>query len=238
VIRTAWVVFNLLVVTIPLATIVIVASLFGAHGRFFHYSITRFWSRWMLAVSGARVRIIGMEHVALDRPQIIVANHGSWFDVLALSAHLPKRFRFIAKKELRSVPFWGRAWHNSGHIAMDRSDTQSAVESLEQAARLVQADNSCIVIFPEGTRAPSDRMLPFKKGAFVLALHSGLDIVPAGLRGTREILPKGGWRVRPGTIIVRFGPPIPTREYGELGRDRLMQRVRTEIEQLSAATPH
>jgi 1-acyl-sn-glycerol-3-phosphate acyltransferase len=236
VIRTIWVVLHLVLATVPLGILTILAYAVGVRGDFF-YRIPRFWARWVLWAAHTPVRTFGAEHVALDRPQIIAANHVSWFDVVALAGYLPKRNRFIAKKELKNVPIFGWAWQVAGHIAIDRSNTARAVDSLDLAARLVREDNSCIVIFPEGTRSESKELLPFKKGAFMLALHAGLDIVPLGVQGTRKILPKHGWRVRSGPIILRFGPPIVTSAYGEDGRDRLMWRVRSEIERLSQTPP-
>jgi 1-acyl-sn-glycerol-3-phosphate acyltransferase len=237
-IRSAWVYLNLLVATVPLSIFVIVASLLGAAKFAFVYEgVARFWARWILWASGSTVRLFGVENIAPGRPQIIAPNHVSWFDVLALAAYIPKRYRFIAKKELRRIPFFGRAWQAVGHIAIDRSDTQSAIESLDHAARLVREDNSCIILFPEGTRSSSAEMLPFKKGAFMLALHTGLDIVPTGVQGTRAIMPKHSWRVSPGRIIVRFGRPVTTSEYDVGDRDLLMARVRAEIDELRRMPP-
>lgn len=232
-IRSAWVFLNVLVATVPLSLFVIVATLFGGGKLVFVYNgVPRLWARWILRASGSTVRLFGLEHIAAGRPQIIAPNHVSWFDVLALAAYLPKRYRFIAKKELKQIPIFGRAWQAIGHIAIDRSDRQSAIESLERAARLVREDNSCIIIFPEGTRSHTEEMLPFKKGAFVLALHTGLEIVPTGVQGTRAIMPKHSWRVSPGRIIVRFGRPVTTSEYAEGDRDLIMARVRSEIDEL------
>jgi 1-acyl-sn-glycerol-3-phosphate acyltransferase len=235
-IRSVWVGLNLLMSTVPLSILVIVASFFTT-GKIVYDVIPRFWARWIIRASGSKVELYGLEHIAPGRPQIITPNHVSWFDVLALAAYIPKRYRFIAKKELKRIPFFGRAWQAIGHIAIDRSDTQSAIESLDRAARLVREDNSCIIIFPEGTRASTDEMLPFKKGAFVLALHSGLEIVPTGVQGTRAIMPKHSWRVSPGRIIVRFGRPVTTSVLGEGDRDVLMARVRSEIDELRRMPP-
>jgi 1-acyl-sn-glycerol-3-phosphate acyltransferase len=80
-------------------------------------------------------------------------------------------------------------------------------------------------------------MLPFKKGAFMLALHTGIEIVPAAVVGTRAILPKGAWRLRSGPVIVRFGAPIDTAHYDEGTRDELIEVVRARIERLRDAPP-
>jgi 1-acyl-sn-glycerol-3-phosphate acyltransferase len=235
VIRSLWVVANMLVITPPLALVIIIRSYFSGPAYAIYDGVPRLWARWALRVSDARVTAHGLEHVAPGRPQIFLANHVSWYDVLALAAILPKRYRFIAKKELARVPLWGRAWQASGHIAIDRGDTHAAIESLDRAARLVREDNSGVIIFPEGTRSADGNLLPFKKGAFMLAVHSGIEVVPVTIMGTRAILPKGSWRVRRGRIIVRFGAPIPSAQYSAKTRDELMARVRAEIESTLAA---
>jgi 1-acyl-sn-glycerol-3-phosphate acyltransferase len=229
VIRTAWVVLNLVVISIPLCTLVILYAFFAPGHRVLQWA-PRLWSRWLLWASGVDVRVEGVEHVALDAPQVITPNHVSWYDVLAIAACLPKRYRFIAKKELARVPLWGRAWQAVGHIAVDRENRQIAIESLDRAGRLVRGDGSAIIIFPEGTRSATGELQPFRKGAFMLALHNGLDIVPAAVLGSRRILPKGGWRVRAGTIILRFGPAVTVRGLDTSARDPLIDRVRASIE--------
>ncbi|HEX7051674.1 MAG TPA: lysophospholipid acyltransferase family protein [Longimicrobiales bacterium] len=230
-IRTLWAYLNLVVSTIVLAGIVVVAALLRIRGRIYDWA-ARTWGRWQLWASATPVEVQGLENVRLDRPQVFASNHVSWYDVYALAAVIPKRYRFVAKKELGWIPLFGQAWKASGHISVDRSNRASAIHSLEEAGRRVREDNSSIVIFPEGTRSRGRTMLPFKKGAFMLAIHTGVDIVPVAVLGTRDILPKGAWRIRPGPIIVRFGSPIPTANYGEKNRDALIAAVRAEIERM------
>lgn len=230
-IRNAWLALNLIVATVLLSIVVIVYSFFGRSDRVYD-GVPRFWARWLLWAAAVRVHTDGVENLAPDRAQLVVANHSSWFDVLALTAWLPKRHRFVAKQELARVPLWGRAWRAAGHIAISRTDTHSAVQSLERAGRLVREDRSAIIIFPEGTRSASDELRSFKKGGFMLALHNRLEIVPTAIVGARRILPRDSWRVHPGTIILRFGAPVSTAEYDVSGRDDLIARVRSEIMRL------
>jgi 1-acyl-sn-glycerol-3-phosphate acyltransferase len=234
-IRTLWAALNLVVVTAVLAIIVMIAALLRVRNYALYDWAARTWAGRMLRVSGAELEVEGLENVRADEPQIFVANHVSWHDVFALAVAIPKRYRFVAKKELARIPLFGPAWKIAGHIAIDRSDRAAAIQSLNEAGRVLRQDNSSVVIFPEGTRSPDGRLLPFKKGAFMLALHTGVDIVPVAILGTRHILPKGAWRVRPGKIIVRFGEPVRVADYTEETRDALMDEVRRRIERMLEA---
>lgn len=233
-IRTIWVGLNLILATIPASLVVIVAALLRVRGGIYD-DMSRLWSRWVLWASGTRVRIEGFENLKEDRPQIIASNHESWYDVFVIAATLPGRFKFVAKKELASIPFFGWGWRAAGHISIDRSDTQSAIRSLEQAGGAMHRDQAKVVIFPEGTRSPTDELLPFKKGGFMLALHTGVEIVPTGVHGGREILRKGDWRIHRGEMVLRFGEPIPMADYSDKTREQLVARVRHEIETLRLA---
>lgn len=227
-IRTLWVALNLLAATLVYGTLATVSPLFRVRGeRYFH--IAQQWARWIMWASGCPLHTEGLEHVARDRPQVIASNHASWFDVVAIAAVLPKRFRFVAKKELARVPLFGSAWKAAGHIAIDRRNTQAAVAALREAGRLMREDNSVVVIFPEGTRSATGELLPFKKGGFMLALVTGVEVVPTAVVGSREALPKGRWRVRRAGITVRFAPPVQSAGYDETNRDELIARVRSEV---------
>lgn len=229
VIRTIWVTLNLVMATIPLSIVVMVAALLRARGSIYD-DVARLWCRWVLWASGTRVRIDGHENLCADRPQIVASNHESWYDVFAIAANMPGRFKFVAKKELAGIPFFGWGWRAAGHISIDRGNTQAAIQSLEQAGEAMRRERARVVIFPEGTRSPTDELLPFKKGAFMLALHTGVEIVPAGVRGGRSILRKGDWRVHRGEILLRFSKPIDTAGYTDEDRDELIARVRAAIE--------
>jgi 1-acyl-sn-glycerol-3-phosphate acyltransferase len=224
------------IVTAPLSLAIIVGTLVGV-AESFHDRIARLWVRTLLDLSGVEVSAIGLENISAARPQLLLANHASYFDVFAIAHIVPSRYRFIGKTELTRVPLWGRAWQAAGHIAIDRSDTQRAVASLRRAAALARTDGSSIIIFPEGTRSTDGRLQPFKKGAFMLALQEHIEIVPVAVYGSRKILPKGSWRPRAGRIIVRFGSPIDTAGYSDATRDDLMARVRAQLEQLLDAPP-
>ena len=235
-IRTLWVGLNLVVVTAILATVVLIAALLRVRGHGIYDWAARTWAARMLRASGVEMQVEGLENVRLDQPQIFVSNHVSWYDVFALAVAIPKRYRFVAKKELGWIPLFGTAWKAAGHISVDRSDRAAAIRSLDEAGRLLKQDNSSVVIFAEGTRSRDGRLQPFKKGAFMLALHTGVDIVPVAVLGTGYVMPKGAWRVRAGRIIVRFGEAVRVSNYSEATRDALIADVRARIERMLEAS--
>ena len=187
--------------------------------------IPRRWCRTLLWAASVRVEMEGLEHLADDRPRVLVSNHESWYDVFALAGHLPVDYRFVAKQELASIPLFGAAWQACGHISIDRHDRARAVDSLEAAARRVHAERATIVMFPEGTRSPTGELRPFKKGAFVLAIQSQAPVVPVAILGSRAVMRKGSLRIRSGTVRIRVGEPIPVTGMGHDDRDRLLERA-------------
>lgn len=190
----------------------------------------RKWALMILRWTGTRVVVENPERIVPGRPQILVLNHVSWFDVLAVAGHLPGRYRFVAKKELAGVPVFGPAWRACGHISIDRQDLTSAIDSLGEARRQLLAEAPTVVIFPEGTRSATGELRPFKKGAFMLALQTGVEVVPAALLGTREIMPKGSLLVNTGrTIRLRIGEPIPMEGLTMADRDHLTARARDAV---------
>lgn len=234
-IRTIWTYFNLVISVILIGGWVVLLSIFGVRNLRIYDWATRDWSRWVLWAAGVRVRVEGRENIALEEPQIFASNHVSWFDVWALAAMIPKRNRFVAKKELEKIPIFGRAWKTAGHISVDRGDRASAIQSLQEAGDRLHRDNISVVIFPEGTRSKTGELGEFKKGAFMLALHTGVDIVPVAVLGSREIMPADSWRIRRGEIILRFGEPVRTSDYTVAQRNELIAEVRGRIQALLAA---
>lgn len=233
-IRTIWTYLNIFVSTVLIGGIVVIMSLLRFRDLRLYDWGTRYWSKWILWAAGVRVETEGLEHLTPESPQIFAANHASWFDVWALAAAIPKRNRFVAKKELERIPLFGTAWKVAGHVSVDRGDRSSAIRSLREAGERIHRDDISVVIYPEGTRSRTGELGPFKKGAFMLALHTGVDIVPVAIIGTREIQPAGAWRIRRGKIILRFGEPIQTSDYTIARRDELVAKVRSEIEEMLA----
>lgn len=189
----------------------------------------RRWARFILRRSGTVVVMENERVIDPDQAQILVVNHTSWFDVLVLIAYLPGRSIFVAKKELERIPLFGRAVRACGHIFIDRRDRNKALDSLTLARKSLEDDRPTIIMFPEGTRSATGELQKFKKGAFVLAIQAGVDVVPAAISGSREVMRKGSFRIRPGTIRVRFGEPISVEGLGIEQRNELTARAREAL---------
>jgi 1-acyl-sn-glycerol-3-phosphate acyltransferase len=237
-IRTAWVWANALVLTVLYGSWVVLLSRFrwGGTERVCE-RLGRRWARRILKAAGVQLETEGLEVIGPNRPRVIVCNHESWFDVFAIVSAFPGGCRFVAKKELASVPFFGPAWLACGHISIDRQDRCAAIQSLDEAARQVKESSHSIIMFPEGTRSPTGKLQEFKKGAFVLAIQAGTPVVPVAVIGGRGIMPKGSFRVRPGRILIRAGEPIPVKGLDAEGRHALRETAWRRIAQLKGESP-
>lgn len=188
------------------------------------------WSLFTCAVGGIEVDIEGRYHLSKDDIQIIIANHQSSFDIHALIIALnPFYYRFVAKKELFFLPIFGWALWLSGFPLVDRKDNEKAVKAMKELEEQVKRKKMKIVIFPEGTRNRELGLLPFKKGAFVLATNLQADIVPVILKGTRTVQKRHGFFINPGKIVVKFLTPISTKGLKYEDREMLIEKAFKEM---------
>jgi len=233
VIRTIWTYMVGVLATVVIGGMaIIVAYLASDRGDRFCDWAPRAWGRTILWAAGAKVKVEGLERLDPGEPRIMVSNHQSWFDVFALTACLPVRFRFVAKKELGRIPIYGRAWKACGHISVDRGDRDAAIESLGQASAEVKDLGLTMVMFPEGTRSPTGELQHFKKGAFVLAIQLQIPLVPIAIVGSRAIMRKGGRRVSSGEITIRIGDPISSEGLAFQDRDALLEQSHAAVTEL------
>ena len=169
----------------------------------------RNWVSWILRGCGIRVVVEGLENVDVGRPHVFMCNHQSVMDIAALVQTIPVQFRFVAKRELSRIPFFGWALALGGHVLIDRGDRPRAIRSLERASGQIRGGTN-VIVFPEGTRSKTGELQTFKKGGFHLCMQAGVPMVPVVLRNTSEAMPKGALLARPGTIEVEVLPPIDT----------------------------
>jgi len=191
--------------------------------------VARNWVGWILASCGVKVDAAGAEQLDPAHSYVLMANHQSVFDTAAIVATLPISFRFVAKRELTWIPFFGWAMVAGGHVIVDRANRASSVASLERAAAQVRGGKT-VVIFPEGTRSERGELGELKSGGFHLALAAQVPIVPISVSGSSRITPPHSLRIESGRIHVRYGEPIPTAGLGVEDRKQLKDRVRRAIE--------
>ena len=182
------------------------------------------WAPGILWAAGARVVVEGGEGIDWSKPHVFLMNHQSAIDIPVAFRVLPTELRFIAKRVLAKVPFLGWYMWATGMIFVDRERSTEAVASIQRAGARIRAGAS-ILAYPEGTRSRDGRVLPLKKGAFVVAIESQVPVVPVAIAGASDVLSSTGFRVRPGVVRVKIGEPIPTAGMKARDRDPLLRRV-------------
>ena len=172
------------------------------------YLYAKRWGQNLLNIVGAKMQIIGLENINPQQSYVFVANHSNLFDIPIMQASIPNDFRIIYKKELEKVPFFGLVMKKSPYIATKRDASKSTLGSIDQAINQIQKGAS-ILVFPEGTRSTDGTLGKFKRGAFMLAFHSGKPIVPVTIIGSNNIFPRSKFEFNPARVRVIFEKPIP-----------------------------
>jgi 1-acyl-sn-glycerol-3-phosphate acyltransferase len=217
----------LVVSTFLVASSCIILSLAGLPG-IANKIVARNWARLNAFVSLMEVEVQGADKVIPGQSYVIAANHRSLVDIYLLYGFSGIDVKWVMKKELRAIPIFGLACEKLGHIVVDRSNTAADLQSMETArARFVKGTS--IIFFPEGTRSRNSSMLPFKKGAFRMALNLNVPIMPVSIHGTDKILPSDTTQLKPGRAILRFHDPIPTEGLDENATDILIEKTRAVL---------
>ncbi len=221
---------NLVFTTIFLALIALAIAPFDRKGERVH-AIARLWARISLLCAGVAVSLEGVESLAAP-PFLFMPNHQSGLDIPVLLATMPLPFKFVAKRELFRIPFFGWAIKKAGYISIDRENPREALKAIEEAVSKL-AGGASVLIFPEGTRSKDGSLLPFMKGAFSLAARAAAPVVPLAIVGTNALQPPGHAVPRAGgRVQIRIGKPIPIEGKGLSYKAELMEAVRRSIEGL------
>lgn len=193
--------------TIVLGTLSVGSSLFERRGYFAHWC-ARTWSWLILATTGVRVQVRGLDRLQPGRTYVFVANHQSIYDIPVIFASLPFQLRIIAKQSLGSFPFLG--WHLSrtGHLLVNRRKPDP--RAVFTWANGLTSKGLSLIVFPEGTRSATGVVGPFKGGSLYPAVQTGLSIVPLSIAGSRHVMLKGRLMTCPGEVDLTIHDPIPT----------------------------
>ena len=226
-VRTIFVWSCIVIATLVFGFLTLVTSPFDRKGKVVHH-YARLWGKVALLANRVKVRVEGLEHVKGQGPYIFMSNHQGSYDIFAILGYLPFQFRWLAKKELFSIPFFGWVMAAAGYVSIDRKGTRKTVAAMNEAARKIR-DGMSVVIFPEGTRSPDGSIQPFKKGGFTLAIKAKVPIVPIAITGSRDIMPKDKLTALPGEIRMRMDDPIETQNDSMKDRESLMETVSKAI---------
>jgi 1-acyl-sn-glycerol-3-phosphate acyltransferase len=210
-----------------LALLVIAVSPFDKTGNVVHY-IGKFWALLNVYLSGTRLAIKGKGKIGKKDSYIVMSNHQSLFDVWALIGMLPLQLRWIIKYEIRKIPLFGYALERMGHVFVERRGQRDTMRSLEEALDKIR-EKASVVVFPEGTRSNDGNLQEFHRGGAIIAIRSGVPVLPVTVNGSRFVLPKGTLGLMPGKIEVVVGDAIDVTVFGENGKDALMAAVKSAI---------
>lgn len=191
----------------------------------------RLWSWINMKVAGVTLVVEGRENVQNRVSQVLIGNHTSNFDIFAVIYSLTDAYyRFLVKKEVLFLPIFGWALWAGGFPLLDRQHGTRAVRTMSRTARRLKRTGMSIVCFPEGTRNTTQQLLPFKKGAFVTAIEVGAPVIPFAICGARAVQGRHEFRINPGTVRIKYFPPVPTEGMTYEDRNRLIEKVRGVIE--------
>lgn len=178
-----WFILNSCIALLVCGTLVLVIGIFDKKKNYTG-KIAKTWAKWILFMSGIHPRIEGLNHIDSQQNYIFVSNHESILDIPVALSLLPKNIIFLTKKELFRIPFFGWAMKAAGMIRVNRQNREEAKKSVNETLSALNVRNVSVLVYPEGTRSEPGKILPFKKGSFILAIQSGLPIVPISTLGT------------------------------------------------------
>lgn len=191
--------------------------------------VVRWWARAWLVASGTRLTVEGREHIRTDQSYVVVANHLSTLDIMVSFVAVELPIRYLAKKELFRIPLLAQAMRAIGIIEVDRAGRAAIHNSVNRQAQDLIANNRSLIIYAEGTRPRNGVMKPFKKGAFTMAISSGLPVLPLSIHGTYEAAVPGKPWFRGGPVTAVIHPPIETGNLTTKDADDLRDRVKDII---------
>lgn len=221
----SWVAAGSLLLFVAVPALIV---LFIINRKLWLYPLALWGAKTWLRACGVRVKVTGSENLKPDIEYVFISNHRSYLDTAALFRYTGKRIGLVAKKELLKVPVFGQGMHFVNIISIDRSNPERALRSMEKARKVMERGYS-FGVFAEGTRAMPGELLPFKKGAFHLAMQTGRSIIPVAIKYSDTLMGKRTGVAYPGTMEMVLLPPIETRGIDEADIMELLIKTRSLI---------
>lgn len=215
-----------LVATILTAIITAAGSMLG-NSDFWGYWPPHIWARFTCIIFLMRVKVSGRENIDKNTSYVFVANHQGAYDIWSIYGYLSHNFKWLMKKELEKIFLVGWACKCAGQIFVDDSSVAGIKETIADAEKTLRHGMS-LMIFPEGSRSWDGRMIPFKRGAFMLAAEFRLPVVPVSIDGSFRAMPRTTYNMTPSTIRITIHKPIYPGERG-FNTKVLMEQCRSAI---------
>jgi len=183
----------------------------------------RLWGSLLASATSLKVNVSGLENIPAQEAVIFTPNHQSYLDIFILLKVLPPSFRFVIMRKLFKVPFIGHHITQAGFISLDRKDRKGSIRTIDQVIDLLK-NNESFVIFPEGKLTPDGAVGEFGRGTSIIIQRSRVPVVPIAINGTFAALPKGQWRIKPGTVTVKIGKPVHfEKHYDEISKQSSLE---------------
>ncbi|NTV81045.1 MAG: 1-acyl-sn-glycerol-3-phosphate acyltransferase [Candidatus Aminicenantes bacterium] len=209
------------------APILLVCMLFGLRDAFLAYGY------WMMKVGrlilGIDLDVAGLGRLDRQTPCVFMSNHLSFLDAPLLVTVIDRLVRFVVKRFVFRVPVLGLGMRFAGYVPLDKEGVGEGRKRIARAVELIRARGYSFLVYPEGTRSPEGKLLPFRRGGFFLAIDAGATIVAVTIKGTYELMPRGARRIRKGRVRIVFHEPIAVSGYTAETMPELMERVRAAI---------
>ena len=194
------------------------------------YVYGKVFCRGLTRVMGWTIEVENRDRMEAFRPSVVVANHQSFLDVVTFGSVFPRRTVSAGKREIGKIPIFGWFYRLSGNLIIDRDDARSALHSLEAAAETMRKEKIAVWFMPEGHRNTAAELLPFKSGAFRLAIAAGAPIIPVVAEPLTAIADTTRRRTRPGRLRVRVLEPFPTEDLTNKDAPHLLAEVRSRMQ--------
>ncbi len=188
--------------------IALAVNIVDPSGDRFH-RMAAWWGRFCAKTLGIEIEIAGNEHYDQKAHYLVISNHAGMADIPILLGALKLNLRFVAKEELGKIPVFGWVLKQAGYVMIKRGQNKEALKSLLNASKVLEGGRS-IHIFPEGTRSGTGELLPFKRGAFIIAQKAHAPVLPVTIIGSSSITPKKSLVIGKGKVSIIIGRPIET----------------------------